>query len=74
MLTLSRLIEANYYRNQFGLFIVYGQQGIGKSVYAILAMRELGIDWKTTSSSVPMNSWKGFKRRIIAVRGLRCSA
>ena len=47
MLVLSKLIEANHYRNQFGLFVVYGQQGIGKSVYTILALTELGLDWKT---------------------------
>jgi len=46
MLVLSKMIEANHYRNQFGLFVVYGQQGIGKSVYTILALKELGLDWK----------------------------
>jgi len=46
MLVLSRMIEANHYRNQFGLFVVYGQQGIGKSVYTILALKELGLDWR----------------------------
>jgi len=45
-LVISRLMEANHYRNQFGLFIIYGQQGIGKSVYAILALKELGLDWR----------------------------
>lgn len=47
MLAITRYMEANYYRDQFGLFIIYGQQGIGKSVYSIMAMQELGIDWKT---------------------------
>ena len=46
MLVLSKMIEANHYRNQFGLFVVYGQQGIGKSVYTILALKELGLDWR----------------------------
>ena len=46
MLVLSKMIEANHYRNQFGLFVVYGQQGIGKSIYTILALKELGLDWK----------------------------
>ncbi|MEM0488988.1 MAG: hypothetical protein QW707_07315 [Candidatus Bathyarchaeia archaeon] len=46
MLAISQLMEANHYRNQFGLFIIYGQQGVGKSVYTILALKELGLDWK----------------------------
>ena len=44
MLILSKLIEASHYRNQFGLFVIYGQQGIGKSVYTILALKELGLE------------------------------
>jgi len=46
MLAISQLMEANHYRNQFGLFIIYGQQGVGKSVYTILALKELGLDWR----------------------------
>ena len=46
MLVLRKLIETNYYRDQFGLFIVYGQQRIGKSIYSILAMKEVGVDWR----------------------------
>jgi len=46
MLVLSRIIESNYYRDWFSLVIIYGRQRIGKSIYAILAMKELGLDWK----------------------------
>lgn len=43
---LTNLIEANYKNNKFGLFIIYGQQGIGKSSYCLLVLNELGLNWK----------------------------
>lgn len=46
MLVLSKIIEQNYYRDQFKLVIIYGEQRIGKSIYAILAMKEVGVDWR----------------------------
>ena len=45
-LAIAEIMRANHYRDRFGFFIVYGESGIGKSVYAILALKELGLDWK----------------------------
>ena len=46
MLVLSRMIQENHALDRFGLFIIYGKQRIGKSIYAILAMKEAGVDWR----------------------------
>jgi hypothetical protein len=46
MLVISRIMEQNYSSNKFGIFLVYGESGIGKSVYSILALREIGLNWK----------------------------
>jgi hypothetical protein len=46
MLAISKLLETHYYQDRFGMFIVYGESGIGKSVYVIKAFQEVGLDWK----------------------------
>jgi len=45
-LAIAELMRANHYRDRFGFFIIYGESGIGKSIYAILALKEMGLDWK----------------------------
>ena len=46
MLAISKIIEQNWYQDRFGIFVVYGESGIGKSVYALKSLMELGLDWK----------------------------
>jgi len=45
-LAIAELMKANHYRDRFGFFIIYGESGVGKSVYSILALKELGLNWK----------------------------
>jgi len=45
-LVISNLIESNYQNHKFGLFLVYGAMGVGKSTYCLLAIKELGLNWK----------------------------
>lgn len=45
-LVISNLVESNYRSHRFRLFIVYGEMGVGKSTYCLLALEELGLNWK----------------------------
>ena len=41
-LAIAEIMRRRYYQNKLGVYIIYGEMGIGKSVYSILALKELG--------------------------------
>ena len=45
-LAIAEIMRRRYYQNKLGVYIIYGEMGIGKSVYSILALKELGLDWR----------------------------